>query len=84
MEGSALMGLRPAGNAYPIQDDAAVLAFFLAHHEDACENLVNAVMTHTDFWGEDLTLLPGLEEAVCNHLARILSRGAYEAMKALC
>jgi len=83
MEGSALMGLRPAGNAYPIQDDAAVLAFFLAHHEDACENLVNAVMTHTDFWGEDLTLLPGLEEAVCNHLARILSQGAYEAMKVL-
>ena len=81
MENGALMGKRPAGNAYAIQDDAAVLAFFLDHKDDAADALVHAVMTNESFWGENLTLLPGLEETVKADLACILEKGAYEAMR---
>ena len=81
MEDGALVGRRPAGNEYPIKDDEAVLSFFLANREEAPEQLVHAVLSNADFWGEDLTALPGLEEAVCNGLDCILREGAYEAMK---
>ena len=81
MENGALMGKRTAGNAYAIQDDAAVLAFFLDHKDDAADALVHAVMTNESFWGENLTLLPGLEETVKADLACILEKGAYEAMR---
>lgn len=81
MENGALMAVRPAGNAYAIQDDPAVLAFFLAHKGDAPDALTHAVMENQAFWGEDLTALPGLEEAVRRDLTCILEKGAYAAMK---
>ena len=81
MEDSALIGTRPAGNAYPIRDDGSVLAFFLAHRDDAPDALVHHVLTNIDFWGEDLTQLAGLEEAVLAGVNTILTEGAYKAMQ---
>ena len=81
VEDGALIASRPAGNEYPIKDDASVLSFFLAHKDDAPDELVHAVLVNADFWGEDLTALTGLEEAVLSGLDCILNEGAYEAMK---
>ena len=81
MEDGALIGTRPAGNTYPIRDDGSVLAFFLAHHDDATDALVHHVLTNIDFWGEDLTQLAGLEEAVLDGVNTILTEGAYKAMQ---
>ncbi len=81
MEGTALVGRRAKGNEYEIHDDESALRFFLSHKDDAPAAYVHAALTHTDFWGEDLTDLPGLESAVLAHYELILREGAYAAMK---
>lgn len=83
MEKGALIGKRPAGNEYEIKDDASVLTFFLSHKDDASEALAHAVLANQDFWGEDLSLLPGLEKEVQDDLKCILENGAYQAMQRL-
>lgn len=83
MEGGALIGKRPAGNEYEIKDDEAVLAFFLAHKDDEAGILCHAVLSNQNFWGEDLSLLPGLEKEVRDDLKCILEKGAYQAMQQL-
>lgn len=81
MEGSALIGRRPQGNEYEIHDDESALHFFLTHKNDAPAAYVHAALENENFWGEDLTKLPGLEKAVLDHYQTILSAGAYAAMK---
>ena len=71
------------GNDYTVKDDKNVLEFYLAHKDDSVEDLVHAVCTNTDFWGEDLTALEGFEAAVCNYLTQIREKGTYEVMKSL-
>lgn len=59
------------------QDDAAVLEFFAQPHKDlAAEALAKA-----DFWGQDLTLIPGLECAVRDALEQIAQHGMRAAIK---
>ncbi|HIT90248.1 MAG TPA: tagaturonate reductase [Candidatus Merdenecus merdavium] len=69
------------GNDYTVKDDRSVLEFYAAHAEDSVEDLVHAVCKNIDFWGEDLTQLPGFEQAVCDDLKQIRKNGAYEVMK---
>ena len=71
------------GNDYTVKDDKNVLEFYLAHKDDSVEDLVHAVCTNTNFWGEDLTALEGFETAVCNYLTQIREKGTYEVMKSL-
>lgn len=71
------------GNDYIIKDDASVLAFYEAHKNDSSKDLVHAVCTNVDFWGEDLTELTGFEEEVFNYLTRIEKEGTYAVMKSL-
>ncbi len=71
------------GNDYTVKDDPAVLQFYADHKDDSVVELVHAVCTNKDFWGEDLTKLDGFETAVCAYLTQIQSEGAYEVMKAL-
>lgn len=66
---------------YLINDDRAVLEFFNAHKQDDAKALTHAVCTNTDFWGEDLSLLPGFEENVAQTLKALEEKGAYEVMK---
>ena len=40
-------------------------------------------MTNTDFWGQDLTEVPGFEQAVVAYLDEIDAKGSYEVMKEL-
>ena len=72
-----------AGNDYTVKDDKAVLEFYYNHKDDSVEDLVHAVCTNTDFWGEDLTAIEGFEASVCNYLSQIRNDGAYAVMKSL-
>ena len=77
-----LVGTR-GDNTYLIKDDKAVLEFYAAHKDDSVEDLVHAVCTNEDFWGEDLSAIDGFEASVASYLADIRENGAYEVMKKL-
>ena len=72
-----------ADNEYTVKDDKAILEFYAAHKNDSVADLVHSVCTNTDFWGEDLTQIPGFESAVCGYLTQIRENGTYEVMKSL-
>ncbi|HIW21930.1 MAG TPA: tagaturonate reductase [Candidatus Dorea intestinavium] len=69
-------------NEYLVKDDLKVLEFYFAHKDDSVEDLVHAVLTNTDFWGEDLSKLKGFEASVVSYMNDIQEKGAYEVMKA--
>lgn len=71
------------GGSYLIKDDRDVLEFYASHKDDSVEELVHAVCTNEDFWGEDLTQICGFESAVCADLKKIRTDGAYALMKSL-
>ena len=70
-------------DTYIIRDDRFVLEFFDAHKNDGTAALVHAICANKEFWGEDLSLLPGFEEAVTGYLKTMEEKGAYEVMKGL-
>lgn len=78
-EEDGLICKRPAGNEYKIQDDAPVLDFYYAHKDADVASLVHDVMTNTEFWGQDLTEVPGFEEATVKNVALIKEQGAKAA-----
>lgn len=80
MEDGVLMGQR-GGVPYRILDDEGVLAFFLAHRQDAPDARTHAVLSHREFWGRDLTEIPGLEAYVALALADIENLGVRAAME---
>ena len=73
---------RPKGNEYIVSDDRWVLDFYYAHRDDSAEDLVHAVMTNLDMWGQDLTEVKGFEAEVVRILKVIREKGAKEAYKA--
>jgi len=73
---------RPNGDEYTVNDDRWVLEFYYAHKDDSPEDLVHAVMTNTDMWGQDLTQVPGFEAEVVRILKLIRKDGALAAYKA--
>ena len=73
---------RPKGNEYTVSDDRWVLEFFLDHGNDSPEDLVHAVMTNKDMWGQDLTEVPGFEAEVICILKQIRTEGSLAAYKA--
>lgn len=58
-------------NTYEIHDSADVLAFFKEKASQETAEYVQAVMSRSDFWGEDLTAISGFAAAVTGHLNRI-------------
>jgi tagaturonate reductase len=72
---------RPKGNTYTCSDDRWALEFYWEHRADAAEELVHAVMTNLQMWGQDLTEIPGFEAATVANLKLIRSEGAYAAYK---
>lgn len=73
---------RPKGNEYTVSDDRWVLEFYQAHREDGAEDLVHAVMTNTEMWGQDLTEVAGFEAATVHILKQIRTEGALAAYRA--
>lgn len=78
---AGLTAKRPNGDSYTISDDRAVLEFYYQHKDDSAKDLVHAVCTNTDFWGKDLTEIPGFEAEVTKMLENIEANGAYEQMR---
>lgn len=76
-----LHAVRPKGDSYTISDDPQVLNFFLSHKDDPAKELAQAVCKNKDFWGIDLSTLPGFQEEVAECLEKIEKNGAYELMK---
>jgi tagaturonate reductase len=83
----ALMGQRESG-PYPVKDDAEVLQVFadqwlaLVRHGDV-RTVCGVVLARSDLWGEDLSALPDLAEAVSAQLSRILQIGVHAAVATL-
>ena len=70
---------RPAGNEYTVSDDRWVLEFYNDHKDDSVAELVHAVMTNEQMWGQDLTAVEGFEEATVKNLTLIREQGAKAA-----
>ncbi len=70
---------RPKGDTYTCSDDGWALDFYYAHKDDSIPDLVHAVMTNQQMWGQDLTQVPGFEDAVVKGLTLIREQGAKAA-----
>jgi len=70
---------RPKGNEYICSDDRWVLEFYWAHKDDSVEDLVHAVMTNEQMWGQDLTQISGFETATVENLKKIRTEGSVAA-----
>ena len=70
---------RPKGNTYTVSDDRWVLEFYWEHRGDSAAQLVHAVLTNQQMWDQDLTQIPGLEQAVLADLELIRTKGAKAA-----
>jgi tagaturonate reductase len=78
----ALIGHR-GEEEYQILDDAAVLEFFAANSGKSAPEFAHAVLSNEDFWGQDLSKLDGVEDAVAGYLADIRELGMRKAMEKL-
>ena len=74
-ETDGLVCIRAVGNEYKVQDDAWVLDFYYEHRLDKAKNLVRAVLKNERMWGQDLTMIAGLEELVVKYLEYIREHG---------
>jgi tagaturonate reductase len=72
---------RPKGNTYVCSDDRWALEFYYDHRNDSEEELVHAVMTNLQMWGQDLTQIPGFEAATVANLKLIRTEGAMAAYR---
>ena len=73
---------RPKGNEYTVSDDRWVLEFYRDHKDDSPEDLIHAVMTNLEMWGQDLTEVAGFEKEAVRILKQIREEGALAAYKA--
>ncbi len=73
---------RPKGNEYTVSDDRWVLEFYRDHRDDSAEDLIHAVMTNREMWGQDLTEVPGFEKEAVRILRQIREEGPLAAYKA--
>jgi len=74
---------RAKGNEYVVSDDRWALEFFWQHRNDSPEALVHAVLINTQMWDQDLTKIPGFENAVAADLKKIRAEGAEAAFKSV-
>ena len=72
---------REKGNTYTCSDDRWALEFFYAHKADSVEELVHAVMTNEQMWGQDLTAIASFEALTVNNLKLIRTQGAHAAFE---
>lgn len=76
----ALIGHR-GEQEYNILDDAAVLEFFADNSGKEPAQYAHEVLSSTDFWGQDLSALPGVEDAVTSYLTDIRAVGMRRTME---
>ncbi len=67
---------------YVLQDDAEALAFFDAHRGADAKTLAHDALSNVQMWGEDLSAMPGFEDAVVSAMHAIEKDGMKAAMQA--
>jgi tagaturonate reductase len=70
------------GQPYTLRDDEAALAFFAENSAQPAAEQVRAFLSREDFFGADLTRIPGLADAVSAALEQIKKNGIRAAMEA--
>lgn len=78
-----LVGRRGA-ERYEIHDDQDKLSFIKEHAGLPWAEYAAAVMQRADWWGEDLTAIPGFAAAVTRHLEQIAAGGMRAHLAVLC
>lgn len=78
----ALIGHR-GQEEYNILDDEAVLSFFASNSDKQTAEYVHNTLANTEFWGQDLSALAGVEDAVTSYLTDIRTLGMRAAMEKL-
>ena len=88
-EGDALVGDRNGGK-YLIKDSREYLETFASiygaqHKCNGClsKALCDGILTKEDWWGMDLTTIPGLKDAVEGYLVKIFDEGMEAAIRSL-
>ena len=76
---AGLVCQRPKGNTYTCSDDRWALEFYWDHRNGSVEELVHAVMTNEQMWGQNLTDITGFEAATVANLKMIREEGAIAA-----
>lgn len=77
---AALIGHR-GDEEYRIMDDAAVLEFFAENSAKDTGEYAELALANEDFWGQDLTALTGVREAVASYVSDIRALGMRGAME---
>lgn len=70
-------------DTYEIMDDAPVLKFFAENKNLSTDMFVEAFLKREDFWGMDLSQIPGLTGVVSNNLQSIKDNGMRSAVEML-
>ena len=78
---NGLICRRADGTEYTVNDDAWVLDFYYERKDAELEKLVKDVLSNEKMWGQKLSDIEGLKEAVSHDLAIIRGVGALEAYK---
>lgn len=76
----ALIGHR-GGQEYNIMDDMAVLEFFAANSEKPSKEFAQKFLSNTEFFGQDLTEIDGLTDAVAGYLDEIAEKGMRKTLE---
>lgn len=76
----ALIGHR-GEEEYRVVDDAAVLEFFAKNSAKEPEEYARAVLSNTDFWGQDLSVTDGVKEKIASYVGDIRALGMRGAME---
>lgn len=74
LNGDVLVGHR-GDNTYDIKDDKDVLEFFKDNSDKDTKEFVHNYLSNEKFHGQDLTLVNGLEDKVCEYLSEIRNEG---------
>lgn len=77
---TGLTAERSGYGSYTILDDRRVLEFFFDHRNDSPDALVHAACLRTDFWGTDLTRIPGFQELAAEFLKTAREKGCRQVM----
>jgi tagaturonate reductase len=77
-----LYGKEWNGKQLPVKDSQDVTDFFAdVWKSNDTDVVVNKVLSHVEFWGEDLTKIEGLNSAVTKAIIAVDSKGIEEGYK---
>jgi tagaturonate reductase len=68
------------GESYPIRDDQAAY-FYQKWQTGSVDEVIHSVLSDVQLWDSDLSLLPGFEQAVGQHLQLMMERGVKASLE---